>query len=149
MKRGGKNVVVIDEPENHLHPTLQKRLLPSFAKAFPETQFIVATHNPFMVSSVRDSAVYVLNYSGSERRRVSSSRLDLVNRASSAAEILRDVLGVEHTKPDWVDRDLDALIIKYERQALSQELLNQLRQEMREMGLDHLFPEALGRLGNG
>ena len=41
-------VVAIDEPENHLHPTLQKTLLPNFISAFANTQFIVATHNPFM-----------------------------------------------------------------------------------------------------
>ena len=52
-----KFVVVVDEPENHLHPTLQKTLLPNFLEAFPNAQFIIATHNPFVVGSVPDSGM--------------------------------------------------------------------------------------------
>lgn len=81
-------VVTFDEPENHLHPALQRTLLPTLSAAFPQVQFIVATHSPFMVSSMKDSAVYVLRYQDAEleieessgsivgSRRVQSVRLD-------------------------------------------------------------------------
>ena len=59
-------VVTIDEPENHLHPTMQRTLLRRLVTAFPKAQFIVATHSPFMVSSVKDSNVYVLRYVSTE-----------------------------------------------------------------------------------
>lgn len=39
-------VAIIDEPENHLHPELQRNFLGNLIKAFPNVQFIVATHNP-------------------------------------------------------------------------------------------------------
>ncbi|MFL1399228.1 AAA family ATPase, partial [Acinetobacter baumannii] len=42
-------VVTIDEPENHLHPSMQRSLLNDFVKAFPKAQFIVVTHSPFIV----------------------------------------------------------------------------------------------------
>src|SRR5690606_28453560 len=32
-------IVSFDEPENHLHPEMQKTLLPNFLKAFPYVQF--------------------------------------------------------------------------------------------------------------
>ena len=35
---------LIDEPEQHLHPGMQQRLLPALQRAFPLVQFIVATH---------------------------------------------------------------------------------------------------------
>jgi len=38
-------VALIDEPENHLHPELQKNFLGNLIKAFPKVQFIIATHN--------------------------------------------------------------------------------------------------------
>lgn len=66
-------VALIDEPENHLHPELQKNFLGNLIKAFPKVQFIVATHNPFMISAVRDSNVYVLNYN--ELNKVFSTKL--------------------------------------------------------------------------
>ena len=47
--------VTLDEPENHLHPELQRTLLGTFLSAFPNVQFICATHNPFIVTSIPDS----------------------------------------------------------------------------------------------
>lgn len=41
-------VVVVDEPENHLHPELQRELFPGLLEAFPQAQLIVATHNPLL-----------------------------------------------------------------------------------------------------
>lgn len=55
-------VVTIDEPENHLHPSMQRSLLNDFVKAFPKAQFIVVTHSPFIVSSIRESNVYALKH---------------------------------------------------------------------------------------
>ena len=59
-------VVTLDEPENHLHPSMQRELLSNLIKAFPQAQFVVVTHSPFMVSSVRDSSVFVLDYQKTE-----------------------------------------------------------------------------------
>lgn len=71
-------------------------------EAFPNAQFIIATHSPFMVSSVRDSFVYVLGYNPNDvvnesgiNSRVSSLKLDAANKAGTASEILRDVLGCQ------------------------------------------------------
>lgn len=139
-------VVAIDEPENHLHPTLQKTLLPNLLDAFPSAQFIIATHNPFMVGSVPDSNVYVLDYDDGEPSRVASTALDLVNKAASSSEVLREVLGLRHTKPIWVEQKIAALVEKYSSRVLSDEVLLELRDEMRELRLGHLFPEALTRM---
>ena len=139
-------VAVIDEPENHLHPTLQKTLLPDFIEAFPSVQFIIATHNPFMVSSVSDSDVYVLDYNMEQPKRVVSTKLDLVNKAASSSDILREVLGLTHTKPVWVEKKIDALIEKYSSRELTKSDLVELRNEMKSLRLDHLFPETLSRI---
>ena len=39
-------VVLIDEIELHLHPGLQRTILPRLRKAFPKAQLIVTTHSP-------------------------------------------------------------------------------------------------------
>jgi predicted ATPase len=45
-------LLLIDEPDSHLHPGTQERLISAIeeaASAFPETQFMLATHSPSLV----------------------------------------------------------------------------------------------------
>ena len=43
-----KGIVLIDEIEKHLHITLQKEMLPKMFALFPNVQFIVSSHSPFL-----------------------------------------------------------------------------------------------------
>lgn len=51
-------IVLIDEIETHLHVSLQKSVLPLLMAFFPNIQFIVTTHSPFVLSSVTDAIIY-------------------------------------------------------------------------------------------
>lgn len=53
-------VVLIDEIENHLHLSLQKQILPLLNELFPNIQFVVTTHSPFVLSSVSNAVIYDL-----------------------------------------------------------------------------------------
>jgi len=50
-------VVLIDEIETHLHVDLQKKILPFLSDFFPNLQFIVTTHSPFVLQSISNSVV--------------------------------------------------------------------------------------------
>lgn len=54
-------VVLIDEIELHLHPALQRTVLPRLQQVFPNAQFIVSTHSPQVLSSVRSTSVRLLD----------------------------------------------------------------------------------------
>ena len=55
-------VVLIDEIDAHLHISLQKKILPFLSQSFPEIQFIVSTHSPFVIASTNnDTVVYDLS----------------------------------------------------------------------------------------
>ncbi|QDQ28824.1 AAA family ATPase [Chitinimonas arctica] len=140
----GKFVVTMDEPENHLHPELQRRVLVDLMAAFPTVQFIVATHSPFIVGSVPDSNVYVLSYD--ENNKVNSQLLDTINKGGSANEILRDVLGLDFTMPIWVENKIEALVKKYSSTGFSSENIAQLRMEMEELGLTKHVALAINAL---
>lgn len=53
-------IVVIDEIDAHLHVSLQKKILSFLDKAYPNIQFIVSTHSPFVIQSVSNSTIYDL-----------------------------------------------------------------------------------------
>jgi predicted ATPase len=136
-------VVVCDEPENHLHPEMQRSIMPGLLQAFPSVQFVIATHNPFVVTSVQDSKVIVLDY---VEERVESKVLDEVDRSGSANQILRDVLGVPAPIPLWVESRIDEIVSRYEDETLTDQALQGLRAELREVGLGHLFPDAVAKI---
>ena len=54
-------VVLIDELDLYLHPRWQKHLLEDLQKAFPQIQFIVSTHSPFIIQSVRKHNLITLD----------------------------------------------------------------------------------------
>lgn len=46
-------VVLIDELDMHLHPKWQKGIIQALKTCFPNIQFIVTTHSPFVIQSAR------------------------------------------------------------------------------------------------
>lgn len=55
-----EGIVLIDEIETHLHVELQKKILPILSELFPQLQFILTTHSPFVLNSAQNSVVYDL-----------------------------------------------------------------------------------------
>ncbi len=66
---GYSDIILIDEPEAHLHPALQEVILPTLLEAFPDKQFIVATHSPAVVTSV--DCAWVVDLTTEEMRHSS------------------------------------------------------------------------------
>lgn len=143
-------VALLDEPENHLHPAMQRSILSSLIESFPNAQFVVATHSPFIVSSVKDSHLYVLRHStqpgapsSGVKRAVHSLRLDKANKAGTAGEILRDVLGVPVTLPKWAEDEVKEIAAGFEVNSLTSETLSDLRRRLDDAGLGEFYPDAL------
>ena len=53
-----EGIVLIDEIETHLHLELQRSILPFLTEMFPNLQFIVTTHSPFVASGLENVVVY-------------------------------------------------------------------------------------------
>ena len=53
-------ILLIDEIENHLHPTWQRRVIPALRKHFPGLQIFATTHSPFVVAGLKRGQVHRL-----------------------------------------------------------------------------------------
>lgn len=53
-------IVLIDEIETHLHIELQKNIFYLLTTFFPNVQFIITTHSPFIISGAEDATLYDL-----------------------------------------------------------------------------------------
>jgi predicted ATPase len=139
--------VLIDEPENHLHPSMQREFLPRLSSAFPSYRFVVSSHSPFVVASKADAAVYALTYN--ERQRVVSKRLNEADLAGSPNKVLREILDVPVTMPIWVEARITAVLNKFEGKAIDATVIKQIRGDLDAQGLGDALGDFLVQRENG
>ncbi|WP_313877671.1 AAA family ATPase [Rhodoferax mekongensis] len=84
-----ETLVIVDEPELHLHPVSQRRMLNLFLKLTEETgnQFILATHSPLFVTP--ESINYVARVSSVEgESRIATVNAEQIPRGKHAFQII-------------------------------------------------------------
>lgn len=86
-------IILVDEPETHLHPEWQWRVLPMMQKLFPKAQIFVATHSPFVVSSLNENA-WIHRLKVGEGGKVIVEDPREVEKGDSYTTALTEVLGV-------------------------------------------------------
>ena len=93
--RSTPGIVLIDEVDMHLHPDWQQVIVESLRGAFPRLQFVVTTHSPQVLSTVRRQHVRLLAADGS------ASIPDDGTYGAESSRVLEEVFGV-HTRPPAV-----------------------------------------------
>ena len=83
-----EGVVLIDEVDLHLHPQWQKRVLDDLTSIFPKVQFIVSTHAPEVINSVRSENLVIL-----EDAQVKEPGSQVYGK--DVKSLLKEVMGVE------------------------------------------------------
>ena len=91
-------ILLIDEIENHLHPTWQRRVIPALLEHFPGLQIFATTHSPFVVAGLRRGQVHLLNRDADGAITASPNPEDIIGW--TADEILRVFMGVEDPTDD-------------------------------------------------
>ena len=86
-------IVLIDEIELHLHPAWQQTVLPSLMEIFPNIQFIVSTHSPQIVTSVKPENVVILQDGMVKDVEISTY-------GAETSPVLQDIFGVSLRPPN-------------------------------------------------
>ena len=85
-------VLLIDEIDAHLHPSWQRRIIPTLIRHFPKLQIFCSAHSPLMLAGLEAGQVQLLRRE--EDGKVSVSRNESGIAGWSADEILRNFLEV-------------------------------------------------------
>ena len=86
-------ILLIDEIENHLHPTWQRRVIPALLKHFPGLQIFATTHSPFVVAGLKAGQVHILKRDANGVVTATTNPDDVVGWTMD--EILRGMMGVD------------------------------------------------------
>lgn len=93
-------IVLIDEIELHLHPGWQQTVLPSLLEIFPNTQFIVSTHSPQVLSSIEPQHVRILGPDG-------CIPYEGVTYGAESSRLLEDIFGIDLRSESKAKKMLD------------------------------------------
>ena len=92
-------ILLIDEIENHLHPTWQRRVIPALLEHFPGLQIFATTHSPFVVAGLKAGQVHLLKRD--EKTGVVTATTNTEDIIGwTADEILRTMMGVDDPTDD-------------------------------------------------
>ena len=127
-------ILLIDEIENHLHPTWQRRVIPALLHKdhFPNLQIFATTHSPFVVAGLKAGQVHLLNRDENGVVTASTNTEDIIGW--TADEILRTMMGVDDPTDDATAaaaRELRQLRSEGPRDSMEEEEHRQ--QRMREL----------------
>ena len=86
-------ILLIDEVENHLHPTWQRRVIPALLEYFPELQIFATTHSPFVVAGLKAGQVHKLDRDANGVVKATTEARDVIGWTMD--EILRGMMGVD------------------------------------------------------
>lgn len=89
-----EGIVLIDEVDLHLHPQWQKRVLKDLTSIFPKVQFIVSSHAPEVINSVRSENLVILEDAQAQEPGSQVYGKDVKS-------VLKEVMGVEE-RPDEI-----------------------------------------------
>ncbi|HLK61690.1 MAG TPA: AAA family ATPase [Chthonomonadaceae bacterium] len=114
-------VVLIDEIDSHLHPRWQRNAGFLLTRVFPNIQFIVTTHSPFVVMAAGNNAITLLEKQG---ETVTANQDVPYVRGWAVDHVLTELFDM----PSMRDPDTEAKLERYEdlrfrsqREALSAE----------------------------
>ncbi|MFM8331830.1 MAG: AAA family ATPase [Candidatus Methylumidiphilus sp.] len=91
-------IMLVDEIDLHLHPSWQQRVLDDLMRAFPETQFIVTTHSPQVLTTVDADCIRILHNENNQQTGQIESWLETPTqqtRGVSSADVLALAMAVD------------------------------------------------------
>jgi hypothetical protein len=104
-----EGVVLIDEVDAHLHPSWQRRIGRDLQRVFPNVQFIVSSHSPFIAQEASPGGIFVLRADETEDGVTVAQPLETVRGWRADAILTSDLFGLD----DTVDLETEALVGEY------------------------------------
>ena len=118
-KEGWENepaILLIDEIENHLHPTWQRRVIPALLHHFKKLQIFATTHSPFTVAGLKAGQAHLVHMSPRRFSRIDTNTDNIVGW--TADEILRTFMGVQDPTDEMTATNAQRLRVLRRKDAL-------------------------------
>ena len=102
-----RGIFIIDEIDAHLHPSWQRRVIPTLQRHFPNVQIFASTHSPMMVAGLKKGQVHLLKRDESGQVVWSRNEQDIIGW--TADEIYRTFMGIDDPTDERTARHAEEL----------------------------------------
>ena len=102
------SILLLDEIETHLHPAWQRRVLPAMQRLFPKAQIFIATHSPFVISSLNHGWIHRLRFDEAGNVKAYTPRKAALG--DTYEDVLEDIMEM----PERFDPDSEAMLNTFE-----------------------------------
>ena len=102
-------VILIDEPDAHLHPRRQQDVLPDFRDTFPGSQLFFCTHSPQLLTTVKPNQILGVKNSG-EGIFLDKVPLSVPSYGAESGDVLATIMGVNQRPRD---NEFSRKLLKY------------------------------------
>ena len=110
-------ILIVDEIDAHLHPSWQRRIIPTLTKHFPSLQIFCSTHSPLMLAGLKEGQAQLLRRDDQGKATVSPNEGDIIGW--SVDEITRILLEVPNPTDLATVENLEKLQELRRKQTLS------------------------------
>ena len=123
-------VVLIDEVDLHLHPSWQQRVLGDLMRTFPNTQFIVSTHSPHVLSTVKPECIVRLDRQDGS---IVAGSATSATFGAEAGHVLETEMGVNERPKNEFSEKLEAYFKLIDHDEHDSEPARELRRRLEEL----------------
>lgn len=144
-----RGVVIIDEIDLHLHPTLEQSVMVRLTRTFPNTQFIVSTHSPLVITNINmegdQNKIYRMNPVGTPPTLIG----DVYGLDYNTG--LEDVMGVDARNADinnMIETCSFMIKINETEKADKLKMLLNTKYHLSEAEIEKRITEQINRMGD-
>jgi predicted ATP-binding protein involved in virulence len=128
-----EKVILMDEPEESLHPSWQSCLLPVLRRCAKENdcQFILATHSPQIISAARKEELRLLV--SDENNKIKAVTCSEGSYGWTVEKVLSEIQHVQHFRVPEVENKLEELCRMIQEKRYETDAFRSLWNEMEEL----------------
>jgi AAA domain, putative AbiEii toxin, Type IV TA system/AAA domain len=101
-------LVLVDDVDLHLHPSWQREVVPKLARAFPRLQFVLTTHSPIVVGTLRPENIFLTEADGDGPSVVRQIK-EPVYGLNADQVLTSSYFGLDSTRAEGAERNLKRL----------------------------------------
>ena len=125
------SIAFINDIDMHLHPKLQRMMVPKLLDIFPYCQFFISTNSPHVINHVKPESVFMLeNEDGNIVVKKPSDTYGM-----NVDMVLKSIMGMDTTRPDIVHKNLHSVFVAIKDGRLN-DARNQIAVLLDEIGVD-------------